>query len=302
MIKKTKAVIFGDVNLDIHPSENLLSSFSDSTTSSRVHFSKLAINAGGTSINLANACLSEGLIPHIYAVIGNDFAGQYLRNEIEKMGISATYEIKPAPTGIAVLIWDSQGSRLMLNSEENANHFLSESSVSRCLCEVVDADIVFINGYSLRRKETPRYLAIIDMLVKRNKNQVSPFIVFDLAPHNLHEILDKKKFDLICKKSDALSFEISTARRFLRVGDKNEKISKSMASETIKLLRSEYPELSLLGFFGKSGCGQYIRMMKSESVPLIASIEVPSGSKIKGLSDRIIVKTFSAPANKLSHA
>jgi sugar/nucleoside kinase (ribokinase family) len=293
----TNVIVIGDINVDIFPAGHLPRPFTDPKITTSIQFSNLSIRPGGTSFNIALACIDAGFLPCICAIVGDDFAGRFLREEMDRLGIYGIYKNSEYPTGIAILLWDAIGKRLVINSDDNANHDLDSQHFESCLHDNPGVQLMFINGYSLRRTETKRYATIMDFLNHRDRKDATFSVIFDLVPHDLYKVLPASTFELICSKCDALSFEIATIRRFLKLGYSNEQIDETVALETILTIRNMYPHLSLLGFFGDNACGSYVRMLYMEETSVQGKIDVPLGSSIKGISDRMMVIELSALRN-----
>lgn len=286
-------IVVGDLNVDVFPVGQLSRPFGDPGITTSVQFSNLSIRPGGTSFNIALACIEVGLVPCVCATVGDDYAGRFLRQELGRLGIYGFYKDSKHPTGLAMLLWDALGKRLVINSDDNANHDLDLRHLLSCLSSYPAAQLMFVNGYSLRRGDTERCATVMDFLHQRDRREAPFSILFDLVPHNLYEVLPVSTFDLICSNCDGLSFGVATVRRFLKLGERNERIDETVATETLSTLRGRHPHLSLLGFFGESACGNYVRMFHTDETSVHGQIDVPFGSSIKGISDRIMVKELS---------
>ena len=104
----------------------------------------------------------------------------------------------------------------------------------------------------------PRFLATLRALqiAHNSKREGNPTVVFDVVPHRIYETCLFERFRKVTEHVDVLISEVSTMRRFLGLGYKEEAIDRATAEETGRHLKPYYNKFVLR--WGPSGCDEQL--------------------------------------------
>lgn len=84
-------------------------------------------------------------------------------------------------------------------------------------------------------------------------------LVFDVVPYRIYETYTLEEFLELTMSVDILISEVATIRRFLGLGDRNEKIDNTTVEETAKTLTERSKFRNVVLRYGHSGCDkQYV--------------------------------------------
>ncbi|MGQ4911001.1 MAG: carbohydrate kinase family protein [Candidatus Thorarchaeota archaeon] len=135
-----EVVAIGRVNIDVDMQVKNISSSDEHIVSERGR-----IFFGGSASNFASQCAKLGVKSSLIGCVGHDEYGQLALKELAKAGVdtSCVLTLDDLPTGIFVIIQDSQGKRNII-VEPGANRFLDRRLIEED--SVVDAHVIHVAG------------------------------------------------------------------------------------------------------------------------------------------------------------
>ena len=78
---------------------------------------------GGSAANFAVWVSRLGARPALIGAVGDDYAGDFMRADLEREGVLAHLRRVPAPTAAIAVLVDARGERTMITSRGAATHF-----------------------------------------------------------------------------------------------------------------------------------------------------------------------------------
>jgi sugar/nucleoside kinase (ribokinase family) len=252
---KKNITILGDLNLDWAPESPLPLTFSTLSSNAQVW---VPINevVGGTAFNVAKFAIQENMSPFIIGKIGNDVSGKYIESEMNafnmKYSVTTDRELKTGKTFIA---WDSNSNenvRLLVVDYPNANINLDVEQVENNKGIISDSDYLFVSGYCLMNRDVIRFSAT-QRAIQIAKRSAKCRTVLDVVPHKIYELYSFKDYYDLVRDVDIIVSEVATIRRFLNLGNRDEKIDREMVEETTRLFSCYFSNFILrYGFTGSS--------------------------------------------------
>ncbi len=238
MVKSYDCVVLGDINLDWY-STNLLSfAFSELVTNGVIEWTSIDELPGGSGLNYADFAKQMGYTTFLLGKIGDDVAGQFICDGLQKNGIELGLSKDPVlTTGKAFIVRDKNDIRFLVNNMPNANQSLSISDVEKYADIISNAQMLYVSGYCLMTSDVPRIEATLKAFEMAHQSQTQ--IIFDVVPHEIYKIYDFDKFRELTNKVDIFISDVSTMRRFLKLGDRSEQVTQLLAEETAELLHQE---------------------------------------------------------------
>jgi sugar/nucleoside kinase (ribokinase family) len=170
----------------------------------------IQLGGGGAAANVACWLASAKDDPFLITRVGNDFAGRFLIEEIERFGVRHSQQtISEKSTGVVVVLIDETGERTMY-PDSGANEGLSLLDLPK----EQDFDGAYISGYSLINKNSRSgVIEIIKHLKERGvKIWFDPSTVGIMAETNLATIQEWLSLvDVLCLNEEEAAFITGTS-------------------------------------------------------------------------------------------
>lgn len=250
MVRKFDVAVFGDLNLDHSVTTALPFAWADLAENGRVNWAPIDVTPGGTAYNFANRALRFGLSPQIVGAVGNDLAGKQLVNALNQSGIGACITISESKsTGMAIIVRDARDVRFINDNAPNANSDLDQIGLRELQENLADYKLAFISGYCLMDRASSRF-AVVNHAIEMLGRAAIP-VVLDVVPHRMYEYFEHSEFWKLVSKISVLFSEVSTIRRFLGMGNREEVVDYSVAKATAVALAERIDRFVLR--YGKSG-------------------------------------------------
>jgi sugar/nucleoside kinase (ribokinase family) len=252
-MKRDGVVAFGDLNVDWVVRGPLGHSWADFVENGVTVLQDILEEPGGGAFTFARSARSLGIKTTIIGAIGQDVAGAWLSSCLKEIGATSVLAtIEGRSTGRCFIARDARDVRFLVNSIENANHFLGSEQVKEHQETILSSQVVHIPGFCIRDRTKPRYAAVKEVFGWVENHNNPPVLVFDVLPHRVYETMAWEEFREFSRPVQVLISEVATMRRFLALGDRSEVITASLAEETLDQLRSLFRCIVLR--FGASGC------------------------------------------------
>lgn len=283
-------VVMGDINLDWRGRKTLSFPFSELVVNGIIEWTPIDELPGGSGLNFARFAHEEGYKPLLLGKVGNDPAGEFIREWLQQCGLeSGILTATSLGTGKAFIVRDKNGIRFLVNNEPNANQALSVSDVEQYADVIVSCHILYISGYCTMYPEAPRKLAT-EKAIELARTGPKTCIVFDVVPHQFYRIYTFSQFRDLTSEVDILISEVATMRRFLGMGYKDETLARYEAEETAEKLAEFYNHFILR--FGPSGCDEQV-VWNAQSQKLIwEETGHNQTSDKRGYGDRLAIRAI----------
>jgi len=291
MSKQHDLIVMGDINLDWYALEHLPFRFSDLLVNGIIEWKRIAELPGGSGLNFACFAQEIGYRPLLLGKIGADPSGQFIYSWLEKRFLERGLIVDDQlSTGKAFIVRDAHDIRFLVNNTPNANRALSVADIEHYSDAIMGCQLLYISGYCMMEPAAPRAQATLRAMGLANSNpKVS--IVFDVVPHQFYRIYTEfSQFLEITKQVDILVSEVSTMRRFLKLGDRDEIITPALAEETVEELKPFYNRFVLR--YGPSGCDEQVIYDGQSKRLLWETTQHSSVQDKRGYGDRLLLKTL----------
>lgn len=283
-------VVMGDINLDWLSRGNLSFPFSELVVNGVIVWSIIDELPGGSGLNFARFAQEMGYKPLLLGKIGDDPAGKFIHEWLQQYQLEAgvTKDTNHS-TGKAFIVRDKNDIRFLVNNTPNANRALSVSDVERCADEITSCRILYVSGYCLMDPKAPRTEAAIKAMQLAHK-EVYANVVFDVVPHQFYKIYKFSEFRDLTSEVNILISEVATMRRFLDIGNRSEKVDRSIAEETAERLAKFYNRFILR--FGPSGCDEQVIWDTQTQQLIWEETEHYKMQDKRGYGDKLAIKTL----------
>ncbi|MBW4635408.1 MAG: carbohydrate kinase family protein [Iphinoe sp. HA4291-MV1] len=285
-------VVLGDINLDWYSIPLLSYAFSELVSNGKIEWTPIDEFPGGSGLIFARFAKEMGYKPFLLGKIGDDSAAQFILNWLNKQGIeSGLFKDTTLSTGKAFIIRDKNDIRFLVNNWPNANQYLSVSDVEMYADVIQNSRILYVSGYCIMNPDAPRTEATKKALYfARQNSQIK--IIFDVVPHQIYTIYNFNDFREITGNIDILISEVATMRRFLKLGHRQEEITRALVEETAGLLNREgYVKFMLR--FGPSGMDyQAMWDYSRSSEPIWWETEHKNLKDKRGYGDQLAIKAL----------
>ena len=287
-------VALGDVNMDTVIEKPLPFKFESLVANGVMSWEKIEDIPGGSGLNFSARAIEAGYSPFLISRVGHDFSGEAITLWLEARGIAHLKNWNtPGGTGKSVIAYDSNNVRLLVNNNQNVNRELTVDDINTCENIIATCKVLYISGYCIADFASPRFAAALQAIehakwAKGGNANGRPVIVFDVVPHALYEKLSWQRFRECTKYVDILISDVSTMRRFMGLGSKDETVNAELTLTTGEKLMAEKHYKVLALRFGPSGCDQEIiwNGAKSELRPTGYSSAVEK----RGFGDRLALQ------------
>jgi sugar/nucleoside kinase (ribokinase family) len=141
----------GDVNVDIL--SEAVEKFEENNEQKIVEQIKLKV--GGGAANFACWLRKLGMKVRLIGAVGNDMFGEFIKEELKKIGVDARLVTLKERTGITIGIQFKDGSKRLVTFR-GTNRLLSFQHIN---VSEIDGDVVYFSGYNLLenlRKDLPK--------------------------------------------------------------------------------------------------------------------------------------------------
>jgi sugar/nucleoside kinase (ribokinase family) len=257
-------VALGDVNMDFVVKDRLPFPFAELTSNGVLCWANIDEAPGGSALNFCVHARDAGYRPFLLAKVGDDYAETIITEAMKQKGIAHpdNWAVK-GQTGKAIIAFDHNGIRLLINNKINANRELSVGDIEGCRGEISSCAVLYVSGYCVDDIQAPRFNAATQAMeyaiqAKHLNGTGKPVVVFDVVPHRIYERLTLEQFLEYTKNVDVLLCEVSTMRRFLALGSQQETVDAEVARETAEELADKFHYKAFALRFGPSGCDEEI--------------------------------------------
>jgi sugar/nucleoside kinase (ribokinase family) len=183
------AVIIGDIRIEVR-AELTGSVFTD-LEQDAISFSPARVEISGTAVNVAKEAIGVFREVTIISKIGSDGFTAAIRQYIDALGVRSNLILDPdLGNGVVIIVRDENpdrpgGVRLLVSGTPAPSHGLDTQDVDEAKSELMTADLVYFDGYSIIRPTSA--LAIAQVLEIRAAS--NGLTCVDLVPHNLYDYL-----------------------------------------------------------------------------------------------------------------
>lgn len=285
-------VALGDVNMDYVVARNLPVPLSSIKENGVIYWEDIAELPGGSGLNFAAFAAEAGYRCLLLGKAGNDSAGSAITTWLEARGIEVPRQwTTAAPTGMAMIMRDSNGIRLVINNRHNANHALSVDDVTQSEAALASCQLVYVSGYCISDPGSSRYDAAVQAMAHAKSGARASAVVLDVVPHRIYEQLTFEQFRECTRYVDILISEVATVRRFLRLGSITEVIDEAMARETAERIAAYYPRMMLR--YGPSGCDRQVLADAATGSLVHQTTEHGNAADKRGFGDRLALTALA---------
>jgi len=141
-----RVFVVGDINIDILCNYREIPDIGE-----EAHLDSVNISIGGNAANFAVALGKLGERPELFAVIGNDFACDYLLDTLRGSGVKANLKRLDKTNGYSIVFVNQSGERFIL-SNKGASGEITVGDLEGVVEKTKDGDIVYVGGYFHLRK------------------------------------------------------------------------------------------------------------------------------------------------------
>jgi sugar/nucleoside kinase (ribokinase family) len=173
----------------------------------------------GTAINLARPASHWFQRVEVVAKIGDDAFTDGIRRQVHDLGLGGTLLVAPGmPNGFTLMLRDRpvapaggapDGVRLLVASCPAPSLALTPEDVQLAAAALAQADVVFLDGYSLLAPGSREALAVAAQLA----HDAGAKVAVDLVPHDLDTRIALPQALPVLAAADAIVAEAGTAAR-----------------------------------------------------------------------------------------
>jgi sugar/nucleoside kinase (ribokinase family) len=287
---KYDMVVLGDIGLDWCVDSTLSVSFTDINQDIDEHITLNEL-PGGTGLNFARYAKEEGFTPLLLGKVGNDPAGNYLRQWLTQNGLNEGVDVETFASTLKVFIaHDNLGRRLLVADRNNANKHLSENDVLHYEHVLSSCKLVYISGTCLTDRNAPR-LKAVKKAITLARSAKGAKIVFDVVPHDLFKIYSDVTWLVnFIQEMDIIVSQMATIRRLLGLGKAGELVSRNIAEETIEAF-SNYSD-SFVFYFGDRNANWQVSYNGQKNQVLWEETDFVAATDKRGYGDRIALRAL----------
>jgi len=215
--RRFRLAIIGDVRIEFRtslPGQR----FVDITRDSLV-YAPFRVLVSGTAVNLASRAIEYFQQVRVFAKIGNDSFTPIIREHVRKLGVGGRLVVaEDLPNGFTAMLHENpentrpeEATRLLIASQPAPSWALSSEDVHTFLPDLCDADMLFVDGYSLLSSSCRSALAD----ATRHARSIGIKIAVDLVPHDIDRRLALSDLMSILAAADLIVTEAGTVARLV---------------------------------------------------------------------------------------
>jgi sugar/nucleoside kinase (ribokinase family) len=246
---------------------------------------------GGSAFNFAAAAAKQGLDPVLVGCVGDDWAGEYLLQGIQRHGIEhVVNKTASRSTGRVLIAYFRDGSRVMLASRPSANDCLSDVSFD-VVSKESSVDAVWVSGLCIRDRATPRYQTTLDLISAARAAGAK--IIIDIVPHDFHRYFGTyKELVRVLGPIDGLASAVSSARSLFGLPSTSEPSDETLR-ETAKSCLEEV-SFTILSYRSSN---DYVQLAQNRGAWWDISRDELNGSAFRGYGDFKVCQALSRRMN-----
>ena len=210
-------VIIGDIRIEAR-AEFAGSMFTE-LSNDRISFSPARAEISGTAVNVAKEAAKLFREVTVISKIGSDGFTAAIRQHINSLGVRSKLILDPElGNGVVVIVRDENpdrpgGVRLLISGAPAPSHGLHTNDVDTFKTDLVAADLVYFDGYSIIRPASATAIArVLDIIATSNG-----LACVDLVPHNLYDYLSADELRPYLRSVNCIITEARTVAGLLKL-------------------------------------------------------------------------------------
>ncbi len=184
--KRFSLVIIGDIGIEFRA--RLSDRAFAELTEDHLSYSAAHALVSGTAVNLARQAAGVFRAVSVAGKIGDDAFTPLIRQSLRDLGVQDLLTLeRGAPNAVTMMLRDrpaggGHGVRLLVAGDTAPSRLLSVEDVRRRAPAIRDADVLFLDGYSLLSPVSRTAL----LAAARIAHAAGTLVAFDLVPHDIH--------------------------------------------------------------------------------------------------------------------
>ncbi|MFW9780055.1 MAG: carbohydrate kinase family protein [Candidatus Heimdallarchaeota archaeon] len=243
----------GHISVDIFISRATLEEIS-AKIGGCIQSQDLVMHGGGDAANVAYWLAAKGRPVSFFGVIAKDPMGEFLRNDLEQVGVNCFLKkSQDYPTASILVIIEPNGERSFVQNGESQNDLLWKDLP---LTQIFQSGIIYTSAYTLERNPIKSTMKRLFQYIKHQEKK-SPEVIFNLASFTTIEKCRDEIINGILPFTDIL---IGNRNEFLLLVQHSK--WKEWSKVGLRLIRQSPHLHTVLITDGENGCYYITKDMK----------------------------------------